>query len=357
MTLVEAIASQQVIALFPSDDHQFVGGVREVFLVLTRALTFRAGTCHPCAIEATFRFPEQLARGTTNMLWMCVAIRVLVNPLSNVFQKILTGRGVSPTVVVGATHALLALVSLPLLAIEPPPGTSLFWSSMAVSAVLAVAGNILLVKAMQMTDLSILGPVNSYKAVVSLVPGIVLLNEVPSWEALAGVGLIVAGSYFIADRNEVGSKRGVFGRLFGSRGVQYRIAALVLSAIEAVYLKRALLASSALPTFAVWSVAGFILLLPFLVRLVAAKTDTGWRPLRQVVPSYLLLGITTGLMQFSTIVIFGGFQVAAALALFQTSALVSVLLGWRVFRELDVVRRFVGSAIMVAGAVLIVTTR
>ena len=109
------------------------------------------------------------------MLWLCVAMRVLVNPLSNVFQKLLTRRGVSPLVVVGAAHGLLALVSLPLLAIEPPPSTSLFWGSITICAVLAVAGNVLLVKAMQMTDLSVLGPVNSYKAVVSLIPGLVIL--------------------------------------------------------------------------------------------------------------------------------------------------------------------------------------
>ena len=291
------------------------------------------------------------------MLWLCMAIRVLVNPLSNVFQKLLVGRGMSPSVVVGVTHGLLALVSLPLLAIEPPPGTPEFWGSMTVCAVLAVASNALLVKALRMSDLSILGPVNSYKAVVSLIPGIVLLNEVPSVAALAGVALIVAGSYFLADKDQTAKgERGAFSRLFGNRGVQYRIAALVLSAVEAVFLKRALLASSAFPTFAIWSLLGFILLLPFIARLVAAN-GVSKQGNSQVAPTCLLLAITTGLMQFTTIVIFGGFQVAAALALFQTSTLVSVLLGWRVFREPDIVQRFAGSAIMAAGAVLIVMKR
>jgi len=38
-------------------------------------------------------------------------------------------------------------------------------------------------------------------------------------------------------------------------------------------------------------------------------------------------------MQFCTLVILTGFQVAAALALFQTSTLLTVVLGWRVFHE------------------------
>lgn len=289
------------------------------------------------------------------MLWLCVAVRVLVNPLSNVFQKILTRRGVSPSAVVAATHGLLAIVSLPLLAMEPPPGTSSFWSSISICTALAVAGNVLLVKAVQMTDLSVLGPVNSYKAVVSMVPGVVLLDEVPSAPELAGVALIVAGCYFLVD-NDAGQIRGGFFRLLGERGVQYRLAALVLSAVEAVYLKRALLASSAVPTFAIWSLLGFLFVLPVVKRGVP-EAGPRVRQARRVASLCLLLATTTGLMQFSTIVIFGGFQVAAALALFQTSALVSVLLGWRVFREPHVVRRFVGSVIMVAGAILIVITR
>ena len=61
-------------------------------------------------------------------------------------------------------------------------------------------------------------------------------------------------------------------------------------------------------------------------------------------------------MQLTTIVIFGGFQVAA-LALFQTSTLVSVLLGWRVFREPEIFKRATGAIIMTLGAILIVTTR
>jgi hypothetical protein len=48
--------------------------------------------------------------------------------------------------------------------------------------------------------LSVLGPVNAYKSVISLVPGMVLLGEFPegmvlAGMVLAGMGLIVGGSY------------------------------------------------------------------------------------------------------------------------------------------------------------------
>jgi drug/metabolite transporter (DMT)-like permease len=134
------------------------------------------------------------------MLWACILVRVLVNPLSNVFQKLLTGQGVPPLAVVGVTHVVLSAACLPLLLVGLPPAYFEFWLNMAICGVLAAAADVLLVKAVQLTDLSVLGPVNAYKAVVSIVPGIVLLGEVPSAAALVGIGLIVAGSYFLVDR-------------------------------------------------------------------------------------------------------------------------------------------------------------
>ena len=67
-------------------------------------------------------------------------------------------------------------------------------------AVLAVAGNVLLVAALRSTDLSVLGPINAYKAVLSLGLGIVLLREIPTeWGAL-GILLTVVGSVVVVDR-------------------------------------------------------------------------------------------------------------------------------------------------------------
>lgn len=289
------------------------------------------------------------------MLWSCVLVRVFVNPFSNVFQKILAGRGVSPLLVVGITHALLTVVCLPVLLVGQLPDGSEFWLNITLCAGLAVAGNVLIVMAMEISDLSILGPVNSYKSIVSLVPGMVLLHEVPSPWGLLGIALIVAGSYFIADREGANGGRNVLLRFFTDRGVQYRVAALILSAIEAVFLKRALIASSPLATFAVWSVLSLVFVAPLAGRLgnVRAGVWNAWTSKWNC----LMLAITTGLMQLSTIVVFSGFQVAAALALFQTSTLVSVVLGWHVFGERNVARRFVGAIVMAGGAILIVITR
>ena len=67
-----------------------------------------------------------------------------------------------------------------------------------------------------------------------------------------------------------------------------------------------------------------------------------------------MLAVTTGAMQLATLLVFRVMPVGYALALFQLSAVVSVLLGAHYFAERSIARRLTGSAVMVAGAVLIV---
>ena len=95
----------------------------------------------------------------------------------------------------------------------------------------------------------------------------------------------------------------------------------------------------------------------FWLRAGNASADAAKLLKRSSATNFLLLALTTGLMQLCTIVILGGFQVAAALALFQTSTLVSVLLGWRVFREPAIAQRLLAAAVMMSGAILIVVSR
>jgi drug/metabolite transporter (DMT)-like permease len=62
-------------------------------------------------------------------------------------------------------------------------------------------------------------------------------------------------------------------------------------------------------------------------------------------------------MQYCTLVSFGALHVGYALALFQTSAILSVILGHQFFQEKHFAQRLIGSVVMVGGAALIVWKR
>src|SRR3954470_18835991 len=161
------------------------------------------------------------------MIWLFVAVRVLANPVSNVFQKVLTRRGANALFVIAATHALMALGCVPSLYLLRGQSAT-FWLNVSLCAALAVAGNAMIVRALELSDLSVLGPINAYKSVVSLIPAAVLLHEVPGLAALSGIGLIVAGSYGLVERAPRGGTGGMVARFFRDPGIRYRFGGLVL---------------------------------------------------------------------------------------------------------------------------------
>ncbi|MEO8595406.1 MAG: EamA family transporter [Candidatus Solibacter sp.] len=284
-----------------------------------------------------------------------VAARIVSNPISNALQKRLAQRQANPIFIIAVTHALLTLAVLPVA--WGSGATRLggaFWWNIALCATLAVASNVLLVFALRTSDLSVLGPLNAYKSVVSLALGIFLIGELPAPMGLAGVLLIVAGSYFVVDRDARQSRQLAVAQFFGERGVQLRLAALCLSATEAVFLKKAILAADPVKAFVFWSILG----LPVAAMAVAmaqrhtlaeevALLRSNWR-------TYLFLGAATGTMQLTTLLAFGKMQVGYSLALFQLSTLIGVFLGYRYFQEGQIGKRLIGAAIMSAGATLIV---
>lgn len=286
---------------------------------------------------------------------LAVVIRIVANPVSNVFQKQLAQRSAEPLLTIVVTHGLLTALVLPFLA-----GSSLgaldlaFWVNIVAAVLLAVGGYLFLWYALRSTDLSVLGPINAYKAVLGLLLAVVLIGEVPTLPGLVGVGLIVAGSYFVIDRVPGQAHGSAFRQFTREPGVQLRFAALICSATESIFLKRALLLSSPVTTFLVWTVLCFAVAAigtALQRRDVAAEVTrvrSEWR-------TYLGLAVTTGLMQLTTLVTFGKLQVGYSLALFQLSTLITVYLGHRYFAERNIRRRLIGSLIMVTGAILIVT--
>src|SRR3954469_98255 len=141
------------------------------------------------------------------MIWLFVAVRVLANPVSNVFQKVLTRRGANALFVIVAAHGLMTLGCLPSLHLLRGQSQT-FWLNVSLCAALAVAGNAMIVRALELSDLSVLGPINAYKSVVSLIPAAILLHEVPGAAALIGIGLIVTGSYGLVERAPKGEQGG-----------------------------------------------------------------------------------------------------------------------------------------------------
>lgn len=115
-------------------------------------------------------------------------------------------------------------------------------------------GNGFLVKALQSGDLSVLVPINSYKSVIGIIIGIFLLGEIPNVWGLPGIVLIIWGSYFVLDTTADKFSLALFKR----KEIQYRTWAMILTATEAVFVKKVILFSSPTISFISWCCFGAI---------------------------------------------------------------------------------------------------
>ena len=282
---------------------------------------------------------------------IAVILRIFSNPLGNVFQKQLTAKGIHPLFVNFLTYFLLSALSLIIaLFISRPVLPSQFWIYSVLGGIAGATGNGFLVKALQSGELSILGPINSYKSVVAIIGGIILLGEVPDIRGLLGIGLIISGSYFVLDTTPERFSLTLLKR----KDIQYRIWAMILTAVEAIFVKKVILASSVTIAFISWccfgAVFSFIL---FLVYRLDLKKETK-QINRSSIGKIALLIACIGTMQFTTSYTFEHMDVGYALSLFQLSIIVSVFFGYRFFKEPDIREKLIGSTIMIIGSVIII---
>ncbi len=280
-----------------------------------------------------------------------ILLRIIANPLGNVFQKQLTARGTHPLICNFITYLMLAILCVvPGLAVGWADLPRTFWFFSVLVGITGALGNGFLVSALHKGELSVLGPINSYKPVVGLIGGILFLGEIPHFGGIIGIGLVIWGSYFVLDTTD---ERFTVALLKRS-DIRYRLLAMIFTAIEAVFLKRVIEVSSPTIAFFIWCWSGalFAFILLFAYRLDVRKEllRTGLKE----AGTYTILILSIGTMQFSTNFVFKHMAVGYALSLFQLSVLLSVFFGHRIFREKDIRRKMAGSAIMIAGAILII---
>jgi len=287
----------------------------------------------------------------TFLISIAVILRIFSNPFGNVFQKQLATKGIHPLFVNFLTYFLLSIVCLLIAAfIHWPVLPRQFWIYSILGGIAGALGNGFLVKALQYGELSILGPINSYKSVVGIIGGIILLGEVPNLWGILGIALIIYGSYFVLDTTEERFSL----TLLKKSEIQYRLWAMILTAIEAVFVKKVILASSTTIAFMSWCCFGaifsFVMLFVYRFDIKKESKKIG----KSYIGKFAFLIVCIGTMQLTTNYTFEHMAVGYALSLFQLSTIVSVLLGYGFFKELDIRKKLIGSAIMIIGSIVII---
>ena len=281
-----------------------------------------------------------------------MAGRLLFSTVSSVLQKQLTQRGLSPQDVVAATYLVLAALALPgIWLIDLGTLSPDFWRNISLASALDVAGWLFLVLSLAQTDLSIFGPLNAYKVVISMLLAILFLGETPSLQGLSGVALILAGSFLLMPAHRQASPR--WTALLRARGVQYRFLSILLFSVGTVFLKQSVQLATPLQTLLLWSLIGLPLVLICNLCLRSGFPHTRLASLQPHLRPCIAVGAAVFIMQYLTLVLLAHMLVAYALALFQLGMLLQVFVGYKLFREPDVLRRLLASAVMAAGSLVV----
>ena len=282
-------------------------------------------------------------------MYLIIAIfsRILSNSFANVLQKRLVMENFSPAFINFIMYSGLCIACIPLFfnnVIFQLTYITLFAAVMG--GLFGALGNSFLVKALKNGELSVLGPINAYKSVIAMIFGIFLLRELPSIVGITAVILIIAGSYFIFDTQPEGFSFNLFKR----EDIRYRFYALFFTALEALCIKKVINDTDIIISFVLWCLFGalfcFILSFRHFPRI---KCFT-----KKSIFYFLMVISCMGIMQITTNYVFSKIQVSYGLALFQLSALISVLLGWKIFKEIHIVKKIFGTVIMIIGAIILI---
>lgn len=272
---------------------------------------------------------------------IAILFRIFSNSFSNVFQKKLTKSGEAATCINCINYILMSLISIPLLLlVNFSLITPEFWLYAIAGGITGAIGNCFMVLALKQGELSVLGPINSYKAIVGMIFGIFLLHEYPNIYGVLGIGLIIIGSYFILESPKALLRK----------DIQHRIYALIFTAIEAVFIKKVIILSSIASSFIISSFLGAIF--SYLIMRIL-ENEKLHIPTKKNSIMYISTTLCFAIMTFTTAYVFKYMNVGYALSLFQLSIILNVILGYKLFNEKKLIKKLLGSLIILIGSAAI----
>jgi drug/metabolite transporter (DMT)-like permease len=305
------------------------------------------------------------------MLWVLLA---LIGALANaafyiVVKKYITA--LDPRILTAAGFIVGALLLFCISALQGFPAIGPdYYFAVAVSAVLNIIGLTLIFSALSSSDLSLSMPMLSFTPTFLVGTSYLLLHEVPSFLGIAGICIIVSGSYVLNISAEHEHFLDPVRSMLRSRGSWYMLVVAFLFAASINYDKIAMLNSDPVFGMAFTLLAiGSAFILLFAVSyiagrglprgnpspdpgLVAGGKSYGGKYLTYIVPAFLIAFFVAA--ESVSINIAYTLQIVPyVIAIKRMSIIFMVLYGTIVCGEGELANRLMGAALMVGGALII----
>lgn len=235
-----------------------------------------------------------------------------------------------------------------LLILGIPEVDFLFYKIIVITSLISVIATIAYVKALEISDISVVSPIKAFSPILVIVSGFILIGELPGVLGIIGIILIGIGSYII---NLSGSDKNLLDpikRTYKDRGVQLTILVILLYSISAPLDKIGVEATS--PIFyslALYSGSSIGLLIYNLYKKNLSQ-------IRDVpIGKMSSIGIFNGGSSFFQMTAFSLTLVVYVVSIKRLSLLINTLYGVFFLNEGVPRYRLVGAFIMIIGSILI----
>lgn len=283
-------------------------------------------------------------------MWVIFAVlNPIFDSLKGVFSKKASKR-VDPLLVSWFNNLIPLIVFSPLLFFIELRFNYQFFEALFISGLINITSAILYHRALFKGDISIVIPILSFTPLFLLFLSPLIVGEFPDSWGLIGTILIVAGSYLL---NINLKKQNVFSplkSLIKNAGTRYMLIIAFIWAISANFDKRGIEASS------IYQYIIFINLFATIgtTIFIFSKRKISFQALKLEYKNLFAVGFLTSAGYFVHMTAITLTLVVYVVSLKRTGGMISVLLGYFIFKEKNIRKRFLGSAIMFAGVLLII---
>jgi len=281
------------------------------------------------------------------MLWAFLSV---VSGLGDavIFALMKRLKGVSNTIVVWVQYAFALPFLLVLLYFNYPEkiNANVYWN-VALNAVLLLFSTYLLIKATQISNLSITMPMLSFTPLFLLFTSYAMLDEIPTQLGFVGVFLIVLGAYTMHIEDYKKGFFSPFKALIKDKGSFYVLIVAFIWSITANLFKLGMLDSN--PIFfsaTVYAVISIIMLPIIFTRQNIANIKSNFNML-------LFLGLASAFMIATASYAIISTIVPYMISLKRSSIIFAIFFGYYFFNEKKIRNALVGAIIMLIGGILI----
>lgn len=259
-------------------------------------------------------------------------------------------KGINNSMIVWTQHFFALPFLLILLYFNYPQNINfnVYWTAF-LNSVLLLISTYLLVKATQISKLSISMPMLSFTPLFLIVTSYIMINELPTFYGFFGILLIVIGAYVI----HIGDyKKGFFEpirTLFTDKGSFYVILVAFIWAVTANLFKIGIIGSN--PIF--FSVLVYLIISIIMFPLLFVNFNNKTKDLKLNFNKLMLLGIASAF-----VIVTASFAMLTAIvpyviSLKRSSIIFAIFFGYLFFNEKNIGNALIGTIIMLIGGVLV----